>query len=299
MDGPETLRAAQTAAADGRFDEALVLARSALQLGLDRDARPSERGELVSHPETALAESVAAIAGMNLGRLDEALVHAARAVVADPGTTALCTRGLVQHARGDRAAALTDLTAALAHDPTSCSAHYHRARCFAELGQLVEAERDVGFVLRANPLDDNARALFDEVRAAQGLPHADADLPQPQTAHQWLARASLFAQRGDHAGAAAAYDHLLALTPAQTVLRAYRGASLEALGDFSRARDDYEAFLAVDPSNAWTIDALARVRARLCESPADTGLPASVPPASERAPAGSVAVTISTRMPAR
>ncbi len=39
--------------------------------------------------------------------------------------------------------------------------------------------------------------------------------------------------------------------------------SLEALGELERARDDYEAYLSVDPTNASTADALARVRGRL------------------------------------
>ncbi len=259
----ETLRAAQDAATGNRFDDALALARRALQLGLDLDAPPSERGEWVEHRETSLAEAVAAIACMNLGRLEEALAHAGRAVAQSPGTTALAARGTVHRARGDFAAALADLDAALALDPQFASGHYNRARCLVQMGRLPEAERAVGSVLRANPFDQASRTLFDEVRAAQGLTHADVDVPQAETFDQWMRRVDLLAQRGDHAGLVDAYDHALALSPSRTVLRAYRGMSLEALGELERARDDYEAYLSVDPTNASTADALARVRGRL------------------------------------
>jgi predicted Zn-dependent protease len=265
MDGPETLRAAQDAAGEDRFEDALALAQKALILGLDLDARPSERGEFVEHPEASLAEAVAAVACVNLGRLDEALAHAHRALVESPGARALTARGLVRRARGEIEAALADLDAALQQDWTSAGAHFNRARCLRELGRLPEAEVAVGQVLRSNPFDPVSRALFDEIRAAQGLPHTDDVVPPAKTFDEWRSRAAVFAQRGDHAAVVDAYDHALALAPSLQVLRGYRGASLEALGELERAREDYEAYLAVDPGNAPTAQGLERVRARLRE----------------------------------
>jgi len=151
----------------------------------------------------------------------------------------------------------------LGRRPEFGPALYRRAHCLEDLGRHAEAEVDVSVILRGHPQDADARALFDRVRAAQGLPHGDADLPRPETRDQWMARASAAAVQGDHAAVVEAYDHVLRLAPGLTVLRLYRGASLEALGQYARAAEDYEAYLRIEPAHQWAKDRLAAARSKL------------------------------------
>jgi tetratricopeptide (TPR) repeat protein len=146
----------------------------------------------------------------------------------------LNNRGLVQHARGNRAAALADFEQALQLRPSYPEALNNRGSIRQGQGNLDEALADFEAALRLEP--DYLEALNNRGTARQAL--------------------------GDLAGALADFDQVLAVLPAACAAVIYhnRGAARQALGDLAGARADFDEALQLEPRQAQTWDHRGLVR---------------------------------------
>lgn len=138
-----------------------------------RAGRPAEalaafRCALAADP-TPLRRALAAGALLDLNRLDEALEEARLAAEAAPENAACLTMlGASLRAKGDPAAALEPLAAAVALEPRLAPAQVNLGHALLELGRLEEAEAAFRAALSADPSLDKAAANLGVILLTMG-----------------------------------------------------------------------------------------------------------------------------------
>jgi arylsulfatase A-like enzyme/tetratricopeptide (TPR) repeat protein len=171
-------------------------------------------------------------------------------------------------ARTDPAAAIRELTAVLAEDPTLVMARHTRAVAYAAAGkhdlaiaELRRLEKDGQLGAEdAVVLGDNLRFAGKLAEAAEVLTRAARE--NPKFAQPWLSLAEVYIKEHRNAEAAAAYERVLAIAPDH--IEALRGlgdlALLEERLDAATAR--YARILEVDPADAGAMTKLGVVKMR-------------------------------------
>ncbi|MBX3511656.1 MAG: tetratricopeptide repeat protein [Hyphomonadaceae bacterium] len=135
-------------------------------------------------------------------------------------SAALSHRASARLRAGAITPALRDFEAAIAADPANIHAVLGRASILVDSGQLDAAEPLVRQALQSGEYAERAHFL-------QGL---------------------IAFQRGDRAGAIAAYDAALAVAPRFAAALANRARARAQGGDYAAAITDYDAALAVEPN---------------------------------------------------
>ena len=106
---------------------------------------------------------------LQLSRLDEAQMMYLHCFDAAPGNVAaMIGLGLVARQRGDRAAALEQLLAAVAVDPAARDARLELAREFRDASRYDEARQQIDSVLAQTPEDQQALVLAGHLGRATG-----------------------------------------------------------------------------------------------------------------------------------
>jgi len=195
-----------------------------------------------SRPLPELARMFAqAIDHFQNGRLAEAEKLCARIRKRAPDSyEAVHLLGVVKLQRGDAAAALRHIEAALELEPGAADVLAHRGNALAMLGRLDEALAQYDALLAAHPA------------------HAELHF------NRGLALASL----GRHADAIAAYDQALAQRPGYRAAHLNRAVALQALNRHAEAIASFEEMLARDPADPDAAHNAALSRLTLGDYPA-------------------------------
>ena len=249
-----SLRRANSAVRDRRFDESLSILRQVLakdpgnafarlvmgsaHMGMGRwlEAVPWYRRYLEIVPSSAYAHQWIAICLLRAGDADGALKEAEAALALDPRfSDARILRGGVLAARGDHAGAISELRAAVETDPMKPILRLDLAKVLDEAGRVEDARLEYQAALRAQA--DYAPALVglgvlaakagDLDAAARHLRRALEIDPTQDRSRLDLAR--LLERQGRPAEAADQYRSLLRSKTAEEELREEARARLTAL----------------------------------------------------------------------
>ncbi|MEM9292281.1 MAG: alkaline phosphatase family protein [Acidobacteriota bacterium] len=199
------------------------LAAIALEEGRFREAARAYNRLLAESPEDGRLHADFSASLLGLGRAEEALASAERAVeLAPTDALPLFRRGQAQEALGRRGAAVEDYRRALQYQP----GHRPSRRSLERLGESIAA-----------------RAQTEEQRQAQG----------------WLTKAQEAVQRGDLPAAHEALDQAEALVPNTAVVHQYRANVFFLAGDREQAAESLRRALELDPENAQLRENLRRL----------------------------------------
>lgn len=140
----QSYESGKTAYTEGKFDEALVLFRSALNLGLQEKVA------------TAHCHGAIAVALAYSEKFEEAIVEASAALSLHRQSSLYHTRGIAYAGNSQSKLAVSDFTSAIelaqkedVLHPTR--AYYARAVCYAKLRKFPSALRDYGEAIENNP----------------------------------------------------------------------------------------------------------------------------------------------------
>ena len=231
----------------------LALAELLLDAGRDADALAALRDE----PDSARTHTLRAAALRGLGRIEESIDAAERALEASPRSDAARAQRAWSRAARDGAAAEAErLAAALDEDrdPAAWPAsHELLAELLRAAGRPGEARRRLEGATSPPPAH---RALLGAIAAERGeLERAEAHYraalrDRPYAVDWQLALAGVLDRRGAHDAAIALYDRVLAANPADATVWLDRGATHARRGDPEAAARDYAHALTLDPTLA-------------------------------------------------
>lgn len=152
------------ALSERRFDEAIALARRALETELDADVPPAERGISYDHPERSRAHYVVGSALLEKGDPGAAIAELDQALRHDPeDKVSFSNRAIARRNLGDGPGAIADFGRALARDPRYAHALANRARLHAARGDFALADADYVRLLAVAPTPEHQRE-WDAVR---------------------------------------------------------------------------------------------------------------------------------------
>jgi tetratricopeptide (TPR) repeat protein len=162
--GGALLRDALQALSERRFDDAIALARRALDAQLDENVPPDERGIVYDRPERSRAHYVVGSALQEKGEPRAAIAELDRALRFDPeDKVSFSNRAVARRDLGDGPGALEDFGRALARDPRYAHARANRARLHAARGELELADADYKQLWTVAPTPEHRRE-WDAVR---------------------------------------------------------------------------------------------------------------------------------------
>ena len=238
--------------------------RRALQAARSRPA-PAAQATAPVDPETA--QRLGALGYIGGGRAQPAGAAGGRDPKDGIRVMPALNRGM-SAARTDPAAAIRDLTAVLADDPGLLMARRTLAVAYAAAGKhdlaiaVLRRLDDEGQLTAEDAvvLGDNLRFAGRLAPAAEVLRRAARDnpgFPQP-----WLSLAEVYVKEGKPRDAAAAYEHVLGLSPDH--LEALRGLGDLALleGRLDAAAERYRRILEEDPGDAGAMTKVGVLRMR-------------------------------------
>ena len=199
----------------------------------------------------------AALALHQAGRLDEAEQIYRRILATEPRHfDSLHLLGAICSQRGDHAAAVRQIDAAIAVNPNIAAAHNNRGASLSALGRLAEAlaSYDRAIALASDYLD----ALRNRADTQVALGRFDAAVASydkaialaPNAADLFLRRGHALAalNRPDHA--VSSYDGAIARDPGNRDAHVSRGVALARLGRFDAAAASYDRAIALNPRDA-------------------------------------------------
>jgi tetratricopeptide (TPR) repeat protein len=162
--GGAQLREALRALSERRLDDAIALARRALEAELDADVPPDERGMVNDRPERSRAHYVVGSALLEKRELRAAIAELDQALRFDPGDkVSLSNRAVARRDLGDGPGAIEDFGRALALDRRYAHARANRARLHASRGELALADADYAELWAVAPTPEHRRE-WDAVR---------------------------------------------------------------------------------------------------------------------------------------
>ena len=192
-----------------------------------RTAKPSGRrhqGASQNRPPGSDAAAIfrRALALHHGGRLVEAEAMYRQVLDIEPDHfESLHLIGVISHQRGDHAAAVRQIDAALQANPKNAAAHSNRGLALQELGRFADA-----------------LASFERALAVE-----------PDDADVLMSRGVALAALGRCGEAIASYDRALAISPDHVDALTNRGSALYVLGRATAALASYERALAISPDH--------------------------------------------------
>lgn len=204
----------------------------------------------------------------DIGDYDGAISAYTDALALNPRFAAACyNRGIARYNKGDIDGAIEDFTKAICLNPSYASIYFNRGIARQATGDLDGPIADFTEVIRLTPQDPNAYTLRGIIRRKQGdfggalddFTHA-IDL-MPQNVDAYYNRALVRSSSGNPDGAIADFNVVLQLDPNFTDAYRARGAAYEQKGDFVRANDDYQRYIALGGTEAKQLLEQIRVNA--------------------------------------
>jgi protein O-GlcNAc transferase len=176
-----------------------------------------------------------------------------------------------RHQAGQLAEAERLYGAVLRAVPRHFEANYFLGFVHMQRGEFAEAERMMGEALRINPRSPDAHynrgcVLQQMQRNAEAIAAFDAALViKPDFAEAAINRGTALLAEGQYEAALASFDAGLALSPRDTHALASRGTALFELKRYGEAASNYERLLALDPDFPYARGSLALTRAYCCD----------------------------------
>jgi tetratricopeptide (TPR) repeat protein len=245
----------------GRFDEALALARDAMA----RDSLTTRADDPLTRTSLAIAHNnlggcllrMADRAELDAAQTEEVIFHEQEALRLDPQLiTAYCNlaSALMVADRPDEA--IQQFDRALMVSPGNPEALCGKGRVLDALGRQAEAETSFRQALEQNP--DFARAhhdlallLINQGRSKEALPHLESALRlEPRIAEAHYALGGIFAGRGDYRLAAEHYQTAIELQANYPRALNNLGAVLMNLGETDRAIHCFQEAVRQSPDYA-------------------------------------------------
>jgi len=222
-----------------------------------RSRRPSEAQSAQQHGRSVAYFDLAAsfneaMALHRGGRLVEAEIGYRRILEHQPDHfDSLHLLGVVHHQRGQHAAAVAQIDAALRLNPNSVSAHSNRGSALQALGHLEEALASYGRALALRP--DHPEVLFNRgnvlqslMRPGEALASFDQALAlRPDYVDALVNRGGLLQELDRLPEALASYDQALSLRPGHLQALNNRGATLKGLSRLDEAMASYDRAIAL------------------------------------------------------
>jgi tetratricopeptide (TPR) repeat protein len=191
------------------------------------------------------------------GRLDEAEELYRKVVEASPDHwDSLRLLGLIEHQRGNHAAAVRQIDAALKVNPNLAEAHNSRGNALKKMKRLDEALADYDQAIALKPT--YAKALYNRGGALHELNRLDDALLSydkaialnPDYADAFNARGNVLKEMAHLKEALASYNRAIALNPSFADALKNRGTALHELGRLDEALASYDQALAYRPDYA-------------------------------------------------
>lgn len=222
--------------------------------GDSAQALPLLRELTQTDPENLTQWLALARAAGDEGAWDEATQACDKVLQSDPAdVTALHIKAQALHAGGDALGAVALLTQSLAQSGDFVPSRLLRARTLMEMGQYVEALKDIDTLLSAQPEDDALWVLRGDCLAAQGNEDALACYHKavelnPFNDEAIIGEGDLYISHDQLDKALAHYDAALAERPDFAAAYKARGQVKRLLHDDEGALADLKQALEKDPS---------------------------------------------------
>ena len=198
----------------------------------DSDRAIDDLRDAVQRNPDNLALSGSLIGALGIaGKLDEALATAGRLIQRAPDSPLpLFYRGQVRIARSDLPGAISDFTAALAHDPNFAPALYYRGSALTAEGEFDAAKKDFRSIVSKNAASWTVWQRLIRIAIQTGQPNEAQSLfgqaisAAPKNPLPRLALATYLVSRGQFAEAQNAVAQLLQIAPGNPDAIALKGA---------------------------------------------------------------------------
>ncbi|MBL8984855.1 MAG: tetratricopeptide repeat protein, partial [Gemmatimonadetes bacterium] len=242
-------------------------AAALLALGRAEEARPVADQLVRAEPSSPDPLELRAKIRLSLGDLHGAQDDVLGALAVAPGRADLLVlRGRIGRRLGDTDEALTALEAALALDPGHVQAWYEAGLVREERRELVEARAAYEQALAVLPTFVDAGLALGELLRRQGRPAESTRLLvellllEPYALEALVLLGRSLADERRHRDAVTAFNRVLKFVPDHALARFHRGLSLNALGQFAEAIEDWDQVVGLNPTGP--LAAAARAEAR-------------------------------------
>lgn len=194
------------------------------------------------------------------GRLDDAMKDYTRALRRDPSNAeAMSSRGWVFYSKGDSDTALVEFDGAIKTDKMMLYAYHGRATVYSERAEYDAAIQDLTFAITNATEDADAADFYNERGVAywrkDDIDKASQDFGRaidanPDNAWAHCNSGNMFAERGEHEEALAAYLKAIDLDPKEAEFFWSMAKSAQAIGKMESAFKLYDAAIALDGTQA-------------------------------------------------
>jgi tetratricopeptide (TPR) repeat protein len=192
---------------------------------------------------------------------DDAIADFSDVIKLNPGyTNAYLNRGMAYRAKGDQSRAIADYDQAIRLDPSSANAYFNRGNAYFAQKQYARAADDYSDAIRLNPKFAVAYAARGQIYSHyQEYLHAIADYDaatqiDPSLAVAYSGRCGDRIAAGQDLHAALSdCNESLRLQPQQVPASMHRAFIQLRLGNVTRARADFDAVLAIEANQVWSL----------------------------------------------
>ncbi len=205
------------------------------------------RTMLVQQPDYLPASQNLALAHMQKGNKDSALVYLERTLALDSTYAKTYeVRGLLYAADGDYQRAVEDFTRAIIYDSTFVTAYYNCGLAYLRMNQLEPARKNYDRAMQLAPDWADVYLGRGTVSLRQGETeeairfYTQALKLKPEFADVWANRGCAYLLLGNHKQALADCNEALRLQPGSVTLLVNRAMAYMGVGEYALALADYE-----------------------------------------------------------
>lgn len=227
------------------------------ELGFYSEAEAVYREALELYPDQAVVLYDLALVYLHQERYAEAIEHLRKAIELDPHSAVMLdSLACAYEKTGDRARAEVELRRALRVDPGDLKTRYDLARVLTAFGRLDEARSEIQTMLDDNPRNARLHGAMAEINLAGGDYRRALDESREAVrlderyAEGFNLLGAASRMLGRHDDAAAAYAMAVALNEDDVTARNNLGVCFAQTHKYNEAREQWEAALRIQPTNA-------------------------------------------------